>query len=205
MLSMLLIWSNSRIASLRAFSSGVRFLFAIMFNLHNGGHETTMPEDLCYLYGAYLEDYLHDVEICQQFATRSREKMAEIILARLGLEAQDAFHTIHNYIDIHERILRKGAIAAHKGERVLIPINMRDGSVLAVGKGNPDWNCSAPHGASMEEYRREMAGVYTTSVNEATLDEAPMAYKSLADIIDVIAESVDIIEVLRPIYNFKAN
>ena len=158
------------------------------------------------------------MEICQQFATRSREKMAEIILARLGLEAQDAFHTIHNYIDIHERILRKGAIAAHKGERVLIPINMRDGSVLAVGKGNPDWNCSAPHGAgrilsrkaakeglSMEEYRREMAGVYTTSVNEATLDEAPMAYKPLADIIDVIAESVDIIEVLRPIYNFKAN
>ena len=186
--------------------------------LHWKSHETTMPEDLCYLYGAYLEDYLHDVEICQQFATRSREKMAEIILARLGLEAQDAFHTIHNYIDIHERILRKGAIAAHKGERVLIPINMRVGSVLAVGKGNPDWNCSAPHGAgrilsrkaakeglSMEEYRREMAGVYTTSVNEATLDEAPMAYKSLADIIDVIAESVDIVEVLRPIYNFKAN
>ena len=100
--------------------------------LHWKSHETTMPEDLCYLYGTYLEDYLHDVEICQQFATRSREKMAEIILARLGLEAQDAFHTIHNYIDIHERILRKGAIAAHKGERVLIPINMRDGSVLAV-------------------------------------------------------------------------
>jgi len=189
-----------------------------VYTIYGTRHETTMPEDLCYLYGTYLEDYLHDVEICQQFAMRSREKMAEIILARLGFEAQDAFHTIHNYIDIHERILRKGAIAAHKGERVLIPINMRDGSVLAVGKGNPDWNCSAPHGAgrilsrkaakeglSMEEYRREMAGVYTTSVNEATLDEAPMAYKSLADIIDVIAESVDIIEVLRPIYNFKAN
>ena len=195
-----------------------REIQAALKALHWKSHETTMPEDLCYLYGAYLEDYLHDVEICQQFATRSREKMAEIILARLGLEAQDAFHTIHNYIDIHERILRKGAIAAHKGERVLIPINMRDGSVLAVGKGNPDWNCSAPHGAgrilsrkaakeglSMEEYRREMAGVYTTSVNEVTLDEAPMAYKSLADIIDVIAESVDIVEVLRPIYNFKAN
>ena len=115
-------------------------------------------------------------------------------------------------------ILRKGAIAAHKGERVLIPINMRDGSVLAVGKGNPEWNFSAPHGAGrimsrtaaranldMEEYRREMAGVYTTSVNEATIDEAPMAYKSLEDIIGVISESVDIIEVLKPIYNFKAN
>ena len=115
-------------------------------------------------------------------------------------------------------ILRKGAIAAHKGERVLIPINMRDGSVLAVGKGNPEWNFSAPHGAGrimsrtaaranldMDEYRREMAGIYTTSVNEATIDEAPMAYKSLEDIIGVISESVDIIEVLKPIYNFKAN
>ena len=180
--------------------------------------EATIPEDLCFVYGQYLEDYLHDVEICQRFARRSRELMAEIILQRLGLEAVDAFHTIHNYIDTDERILRKGAIAAHAGEKVLIPINMRDGSVLAVGKGNPDWNFSAPHGAGrilsrtaakeqldLEEYRREMAGVYTTSVNEATLDEAPMAYKSLADIIDVIGESVDIMEVLKPIYNFKAN
>ena len=180
--------------------------------------EATIPEDLCFVYGQYLEDYLHDVEICQRFARRSRELMAEIILQRLGLEAVDAFHTIHNYIDTDERILRKGAIAAHAGEKVLIPINMRDGSVLAVGKGNPDWNFSAPHGAGrilsrtaakekldLEEYRREMAGVYTTSVNEATLDEAPMAYKSLADIIDVIGESVEILEVLKPIYNFKAN
>ena len=144
--------------------------------------------------------------------------MAEIILGRLSLTALDAFHTIHNYIDTGEMILRKGAIAAHDGERVLIPINMRDGSVLAVGRGNPEWNYSAPHGAGrilsrteaketldLEEYRREMAGVYTTSVNEKTLDEAPMAYKSLSDIIDVISESVDIIEVLKPIYNYKAN
>ena len=144
--------------------------------------------------------------------------MAEIILQRLGIEAVEAFHTIHNYIDTDEMILRKGAIAAHKGEKVLIPINMRDGSVLAVGKGNPEWNFSAPHGAGrimsrttakerldLEEYRREMEGIYTTSVNEATLDEAPMAYKSLSDIIDVIQESVDVIEVLKPIYNFKAN
>ena len=178
----------------------------------------TMPEDLCFVYGSYLEDYLHDVEICQRFARQNRELMAKILLERSGLTAIEAFHTIHNYIDTEERILRKGAIAAHKGEPVLIPINMRDGSVLAVGKGNPDWNYSAPHGAGrimsrtaakeqldVEEYRREMAGVYSTSVNEATLDEAPMAYKSLADIIDVIAESVDVIEVLKPIYNFKAN
>jgi RNA-splicing ligase RtcB len=180
--------------------------------------ETTIPEDLCFVYGQYLEDYLHDVEICQRFARQNRELMAKILLERSGLTAVSAFHTVHNYIDTEERILRKGAIAAHKGEMVLIPVNMRDGSVLAVGKGNPEWNYSAPHGAGrilsrtaakeqldVEEYRREMAGVYSTSVGEATLDEAPMAYKSLADIIDVIAESVDVIEVLKPIYNFKAN
>lgn len=186
--------------------------------LHWKAHESTIPEDLCFVYGQYLEDYLHDVEICQRFARRSRELMAEILIEKTGLAGSDAFHTIHNYIDTEEMILRKGAIAAHAGERVLIPINMRDGSVLAVGKGNPEWNYSAPHGAGrimsrtaaksqldMEEYRREMAGIYTTSVNEATLDEAPMAYKSLGDIIDVISESVDVIEVLKPIYNFKAN
>ena len=186
--------------------------------LHWNSREATIPEDLCFVYGTWLEDYLHDVEICQRFARRSRERMAEIILGRLGIEVVDAFHTIHNYIDTDEMILRKGAIAAHEGEKVLIPINMRDGSVLAIGKGNEDWNFSAPHGAGrimsrtaakerldMDEYRREMAGVYTTSVNEATLDEAPMAYKSLEDIIDVISESVDVIEVLKPIYNFKAN
>ena len=186
--------------------------------LHWNSHEATIPEDLCFVYGQYLEDYLHDVEICQRFARRSRELMAEIIIEHSGLASGEAFHTIHNYIDTEEMILRKGAIAAHKGEKVLIPINMRDGSVLAVGKGNPEWNYSAPHGAGrimsrtaaraqldMDEYRREMAGIYTTSVNEATIDEAPMAYKSLEDIIDVISESVDVIEVLKPIYNFKAN
>ncbi len=179
---------------------------------------TSIPEDLCYLSGKYFEDYLADVEICQQFAKRNRELIAGIILDRCGFTAVDAFHTIHNYIDTSERILRKGAIAAHAGERVLIPINMRDGSVLAVGKGNPEWNYSAPHGAgrvmsragarkalSLEEYKKEMEGIYTTSVNEETLDEAPMAYKSLNDIIDVIGESVDVIEVLKPIYNFKAS
>ena len=185
--------------------------------------EATMPEDLCYLYGSFLEDYLHDVEICQQFARRNREKIAEILLERIGLFSEvdwekDAFHTIHNYIDTKEMILRKGAIAAHAGEMVLIPINMRDGSVLAVGRGNADWNYSAPHGAgrlmsrtkakntlSMEEYRAAMEGIYTTSVNPATLDEAPMAYKAIEDIIDVIRESVDVIDVMKPIYNFKAS
>ncbi len=182
------------------------------------GREATMPEDLCYLYGTYLEDYLHDVEICQEFARRNREKIAEVLLGRVGLAQGNTFHTIHNYIDTGEMVLRKGAIAAHKGEKVLIPINMRDGSVLAVGKGNPEWNNSAPHGAGrlmsrtkakesldMEEYRKAMAGVYTTSVNESTLDEAPMAYKSLGDIIEAIQDSVDILDVMKPVYNFKAS
>ena len=144
--------------------------------------------------------------------------MAEILLERTGMNGGESFHTIHNYIDTDEMSLRKGAIAAHSGEKVLIPINMRDGSVLAVGKGNPEWNFSAPHGAgrimsrtkaksilSMEEYKETMKGIYTTSINEDTLDEAPMAYKSLEDIIDVIRESVDVIDVMKPIYNFKAN
>lgn len=183
-------------------------------------HESSasIPEDLCYLEGKCLEDYLHDVKICQVFARRSREKMAEIILERTGMNGCDAFHTIHNYIDTDEMILRKGAIAAHKGERVLIPINMKDGSILAIGKGNPEWNYSAPHGAgrimsrtkaknelNLDEYKQAMKGIYTTSVNENTLDEAPMAYKSLESIIDVIQESVDIIDIMKPIYNFKAS
>ena len=179
--------------------------------------ESEIPADLAFLYGSYLEDYLHDIEICQNFARRNREVIARVLLERTGLTAGEAFHTIHNYIDVEERILRQGAIAAHAGERVLIPINMRDGSILAVGRGDPDWNWSAPHGAgrlmsrtaakenlSMDEFRETMADVYTTAVNENTLDEAPMAYKSLADIIDVIEDSVDVIEVLKPIYNFKA-
>ena len=182
------------------------------------GGETTIPEDLCYLSGKYLANYLHDVEICQSFARRNREKMAEVLLERSGITGGDGFHTIHNYINTDEMILRKGAIAAHEGEKVLIPINMREGSVLACGKGNAVWNFSAPHGAgrlmsrtkakntlSMEAYRETMKGIYTTSVNENTLDEAPMAYKALSDIIDVIKEAVDVVEIMKPIYNFKAS
>ncbi len=177
-----------------------------------------IPEDICWLYGSFLDDYLHDVEICQRFAKRSRELMAEILLERTGMTASEGFHTIHNYIDTDEMILRKGAIAAHAGEKVLIPINMRDGVVLAAGKGNPEWNYSAPHGAGrlmsrskaketldMETYRESMKGIYTTSVTEDTIDEAPMAYKSLEDIIDVIKESVDIIDIMKPVFNFKAS
>ena len=181
------------------------------------GLKASMPDDLCYVHGKYFHRYLHDMELCQEFARRNRELIAKILLGKSGLTAVDAFHTIHNYIDVGELIIRKGAIAAHKGERVLIPINMRDGSVLAVGKGNADWNFSAPHGAGrifsrsdakerldMDEYRAAMAGIYTTSVSAGTLDESPMAYKSLDDIIDVIGDTVDIVEVMKPVYNFKA-
>ena len=179
--------------------------------------KSEVPHDLCWLYGKYLQDYLHDIKICQDFAKLNRELMSKVLLNRVGISAGESFHTIHNYIDTDEMILRKGAIAAHKGEKVLIPINMRDGSVLAVGRGNADWNFSAPHGAgrimsrgqakenlNLDEYKNSMAGIYTTSVNEFTLDEAPQAYKSLADIIDVIDDAVDIVEVMKPVYNFKA-
>ncbi len=175
------------------------------------------PADLCWLEGSQLDDYLHDVALCQEYARLSRETMAEVIAEMTGLEMGESFHTIHNYIDTDELILRKGAIAAHKGELVLIPLNMRDGSVLARGLGNEDWNFSAPHGAgrvlsrtaakaelSLEDYRRQMQGVYTTCVTESTLDEAPGAYKSREDIIGPIADSVDIVDELKPIYNFKA-
>ena len=181
------------------------------------GRKTSMPEDLCFVYGKYFHRYLHDMELCQQFARRNRELIAKILLGKSGLTGGEAFHTIHNYIDTGELIIRKGAIAAHSGEKVLIPINMRDGSVLAVGKGNADWNFSAPHGAgrimsrgqakerlSMDDYQNSMAGIYTTSVNANTLDESPQAYKSLDDIIDVIGDTVDIVEVMKPVYNFKA-
>ena len=183
----------------------------------------TIPEELCWLEGEYLEDYLHDIKICQEFARLNRETIAEVLLERTGMLKHtihefDSFHTTHNYIDTDSMILRKGAISAYSGERVLIPINMRDGSVLAVGRGNPDWNYSAPHGAgrlmsrssakeslSMSEYVDAMKGIYTTSVNEKTLDEAPMAYKPLEAIIDVIAATVDIVSILKPVYNFKSS
>lgn len=177
-----------------------------------------IPEDLCWLYGSFLDDYLHDVEICQIFARRNRERMAEIFLDQTGMTNLEAFHTIHNYIDTQEMILRKGAIAAHSAEKVLIPINMRDGSILALGKGNAEWNYSAPHGAGrimsraqarasldLKDYEASMQGIYTTSVNKKTIDEAPMAYKSLEDILDVIRESVEVIDIMKPVYNFKAS
>ena len=179
--------------------------------------EPSLPRELCFLYGSFMEDYLHDVDICQKFAERNRARMAEIILGRLGWTAIDTFQTIHNYIDVKEMILRKGAVSAKAGERLLVPINMRDGSLICVGKGNEDWNCSAPHGAgrlmsrsaaferlTMTEYEREMAGIYSTCVVPDTLDESPMAYKSMDEIVENIEPTAEIICRIKPIYNFKA-
>lgn len=182
------------------------------------GKQASMPEDLCFVYGKYFHQYLHDMEICQNFAKINRELIAKILLGKAGISGGEAFHTTHNYIDTADLIIRKGAISARNGEKVLIPINMRDGSVLAVGKGNPDWNFSAPHGAgrimsrgdaknqlNMDDYKNSMAGIYTTSISEGTLDESPQAYKTLDDILDVIGDTVEIIDVMKPVYNFKAD
>lgn len=178
---------------------------------------TSLPRELCYLFGTYMDDYLHDVDICQRFAKRNREKMAEILLDGMGLTPLETFHTIHNYIDVEELILRKGAVSAKEGEKLLIPINMRDGGLICRGKGNPEWNCSAPHGAgrlmsrtaaferlTMEEYKSQMEGIYTTCINPDTLDESPMAYKSIDEIIANIGDTAEIVTRIRPIYNFKA-
>lgn len=168
--------------------------------------------------GSDLADYLHDMDIAQRFAALNRQTMLEEILKALNLQAVDVFDTIHNYIDLPHQILRKGSISAQLGEKVIIPINMRDGSIIAVGKGNPDWNYSAPHGAgrllsrsaakeslTLEAFQDTMKGIYTTSVGANTLDEAPMAYKTLDHILGSTTETIDVLEVIRPVYNFKAS
>ena len=178
---------------------------------------TNVPPELAYVEGELFEDYLHDMRITQRFASLNRKAMADDIVNGLGLGKTDEFETVHNYIDLEHRILRKGAVSAQKGERLLIPLNMRDGSLLCIGKGNEDWNCSAPHGAgrklsrsaakhnlSLAEYHREMEGIYTTSVNMSTLDESPMAYKSMYDITRNIRPTVTVVERILPTYNFKA-
>lgn len=180
--------------------------------------KTKLPKDLCYLEGQLREDYLHDMKICQEFAILNRTIIARTIMEHLGLYALDFFQTIHNYISFTDNIVRKGAISARKGERVLIPMNMRDGCIIGIGKGNDDWNQSAPHGAgrimsrikakevlTMEDYRDSMKNIFTSSVNEDTLDEAPMAYKPMQEIIDCIGDTIEIEKVIKPIYNFKAS
>ncbi len=178
---------------------------------------TPIPKVLAYVSGELFEQYIHDMKIVQQFAMLNRQAMMDEIVKGMKLHVEEQFTTIHNYIDTDSRILRKGAVSAQAGERLLIPINMRDGSLLCVGKGNEDWNCSAPHGAgrlmsraeakqsfTVSEFKKQMEQIYTTSVGKATLDECPMAYKGMQDILDNIGPTAEVEKIIRPIYNFKA-
>ncbi|MBQ6798456.1 MAG: RtcB family protein [Oscillospiraceae bacterium] len=180
-------------------------------------HPIPVPKDLAYVEGDLFEDYIHDMQLIQQFAALNRKAMVEVILSGMELTPVEQFTTIHNYIDTEHMVLRKGAVAAYAGQKLLIPINMRDGSLICIGRGNEEWNCSAPHGAGrimsrkeafrsldLEEYRREMQGIYTTCVGRETLDEAPMAYKGIDEIVANIGPTVEIAERIVPIYNFKA-
>ena len=178
-----------------------------------------IPEELCYLEGPWFKDYLHDMSIAQEYAKINRQTIKENILDLMALEEVESFDTIHNYIDTDRRILRKGAISAQLKEKVLIPMNMKDGSLICYGRGNLDWNSSAPHGAGrilsrsqakakldLEEFKKTMDGIYSTSVSKSTLDEAPMAYKPIDEILKNIGEeTVFVTDIIKPIYNFKAH
>ena len=177
-----------------------------------------IPKELCYLTGKYREDYLHDMAICQEFARLNRLHISLAILEAMDWGPYGWFETIHNYIEFETNMIRKGAISAYIGEKVLIPINMRDGCIIGIGKGNEDWNCSAPHGAgrimsrmkakevlSLDAFKEAMDGIFTTSVSAETIDEAPMVYKPMDEIIENIKDTVDILEIIKPVYNFKAS
>lgn len=178
---------------------------------------TDIPKHLAYVEGKLFDDYIHDMKIVQEYAMLNRQAMMDEIIKGMGLHVTEQFTTVHNYIDTENMILRKGAVSAQAGEKLLIPINMRDGSLICIGKGNPEWNCSAPHGAgrlmsrseakqsfTVSEYKKQMNGIFTTSVNQRTLDECPMAYKDMNAILDNIGETADVADIIKPIYNFKA-
>ena len=183
--------------------------------------QPSIPDELAYLEGQHLEDYLHDMKIAQEYAIWNREAMMEVLLGELGIgkdKILEKFCTIHNYIDVENRILRKGSISLQKDETAIIPMNMRDGSIIVRGKGNPEWNFSGPHGAgrlmsrskakeslSLDDFKKSMAEIYTTCVSTGTIDESPMAYKPFDEIMRNIEPTADIIERIRPIYNFKAS
>lgn len=179
-----------------------------------------IPDELAYLEGQHLEDYLHDMKIAQEYAIWNREAMMEVLLGGLGIgkdKILEKFCTVHNYIDVENRILRKGSISLQKDETAIIPMNMRDGSLIVRGKGNPEWNFSGPHGAgrlmsrskakeslSVEDFKQSMDGIYTTCVSKSTIDESPMAYKPMEEIIRNIKDTAEIVKIIKPIYNFKA-
>ncbi|MCL2192713.1 MAG: RtcB family protein [Treponema sp.] len=180
-----------------------------------------VPRDLAYASGGLFDDYINDMNITQQFALLNRKVMMDVIVRGLDIPAdacRERFSTIHNYIDTDQMILRKGAVSARRGEKLIIPINMRDGSIVCEGLGNPDWNHSAPHGAGrlmsrtkafaaikMEDYQKSMQGIYSSSINKKTLDESPFAYKNMDDIIANIGPTAKVLDIIRPVYNFKAN
>ncbi|MBQ8137683.1 MAG: RtcB family protein [Clostridia bacterium] len=179
--------------------------------------EQDVPMQFAYVEGKNLSDYLHDMQIVQRFAALNRQAMVQTILEGMGLTETERFTTIHNYIDTEHMILRKGSVSARKGERLLIPINMRDGALICVGRGNPEWNESAPHGAgrilsrkaaqdtlTVEAFQREMEGIFTTCVAQGTLDESPMAYKGLEEILSQIGPTAKVVRQIKPVYNFKA-
>ncbi|MDE5992587.1 MAG: RtcB family protein, partial [Oscillospiraceae bacterium] len=181
------------------------------------GKVVPVPKHLAYVSGELFKDYIHDMRIVQRFAELNRKAMMDEILKGMGLKAEEQFTTIHNYIDTENMILRKGSVSAQSGEKLIIPINMRDGSLICIGRGNPDWNCSAPHGAgrlmsrsaaresfTVSEFKKQMKGIYSTSVCSGTLDECPMAYKGMEDIVNNIGDTAEIISVIKPVYNFKA-
>lgn len=187
------------------------------FNKNYKEINPSVPFELAYCEEELFDDYIHDMKMVQEHASCNRAEIARIIIKEMKLHELDRFETIHNYIDTENMILRKGSVSAQAGERLLIPINMRDGSLICIGKGNPDWNYSAPHGAgrlmsrseakervSMSDYKESMKGIYTTSVNKSTIDESPMVYKPMQEIIDNIQDTVEIIDIIKPIYNFKA-
>ena len=176
------------------------------------------PKELAYLSGAHMDDYLHDMDIVQRYAEKNREVIADLILKGLGIRGVQRFTTVHNYIDMEAKILRKGAVSAKKSEMLLIPMNMRDGSLICLGKGNDDWNQSAPHGAgrlmsrrkaketiALADYKDSMNGVYSTCISEDTLDEAPDAYKDMKEIMACIKPTCSVVDTIKPVYNFKAS
>lgn len=179
----------------------------------------SVPKELAYCEGELFDKYIHDMKITQEYAYWNREAILDTIVDEMYLHVVDQWQTIHNYIDTENMILRKGSVSAQAGEKLIIPMNMRDGSLICIGKGNPDWNFSAPHGAgrlmsrseakqsiSMSEFKKTMsdAGIYSTSVNKSTIDESPMAYKPMQEIIDNIGDTVEIVNIIKPVYNFKA-
>ena len=178
----------------------------------------TIQSDLSYLTGKHMDDYIHDMKIMQDYASLNRSIIVDDIIEGLGLHEVDRFDTVHNYIDTENMILRKGACAAYEDQLLIIPMNMRDGSLICRGKGNPDWNYSAPHGAgrilsrsaakkklNLEDYKDTMKDVFTTCVSKGTLDEAPMAYKPMEEIVSHVGDTVEILEQIKPVYNFKAS